>query len=130
MRLLLDTCSFLWYVTADDQLPAPLRDQLRLPANDVWLSVGSYWEICVKHSLGRLSLPDVPERYVPSQRQRHGFLSLPLQEEAVSHLQRLPNVHRDPFDRMLVCQAIEAGLTIVTPDPKVRAYPVKTLWPG
>lgn len=128
MRLLLDTCAFLWHVTADDRLPASTRDQIRLPANQVWLSVASYWEICVKHQIGRLDLPDAPERLVPRARAQHRFRSLPLQEEAISHLPHLPDIHQDPFDRMLICQAIEAGLTIVTPDEKVRAYPIRTLW--
>jgi PIN domain nuclease of toxin-antitoxin system len=128
MILLLDTCTFLWYISADDRLPHVVRDAIRSPGNEVLLSVVSFWEILLKNRLGRLVLPESPATYIPRQRKRHRIDSLDLTESAVSHLARLPDRHRDPFDRMLVCQAIEHGLTIVTPDESVRSYPVKTDW--
>ena len=82
----------------------------------------------MKHQLGRFPLPESPATYLPKQRKRHLIASLPLEEAAASHLVKLPSVHRDPFDRMLVCQAIEHDLTIVTPDAALQAYPVKTVW--
>lgn len=96
--------------------------------NSVSFSVVSFWEIVVKFRIGKLPLPEAPSTYVPRQRKRHRIAELPLHGEAVSHLEKLPAHHRDPFDRMLVCQAIEAGLTLVTSDPLIQAYPVKTLW--
>jgi len=98
------------------------------PSNDVYLSSVSAWEITVKHALGRLPLPEPPERYVPSQRIARGIEPLALDEEAALHLSRLPPLHRDPFDRMLVCQALIGALTIVTPDADIARYPVRTLW--
>ena len=74
------------------------------------------------------SLPEAPETVVPRQRHRHAFGSLSLDEWNALHLPRLPPLHKDPFDRMLVCQAIEQGLTLVTPDRTVRQYPIRTLW--
>lgn len=128
MNLLLDTCTFLWFATADKRLPPSVVALLRSPDNPAWLSVASFWEISVKHDLGRLPLPDPPATYVPSRRLRLGFASLPLSEEAIVHLAKLPRIHADPFDRMLICQAIENDLVIVTPDPQIQAYPVKTFW--
>lgn len=128
MRLLLDTCTFLWCIEGGASLPDAVRRALADPSNDVRLSSVSAWEIGVKHALGKLPLPEPPERYVPAQRSARGIAPLPLDEEATLCLHRLPPVHRDPFDRMLVCQALVGGLTLVTPDPDIRRYPVKTLW--
>jgi PIN domain nuclease of toxin-antitoxin system len=71
-----------------------------------------------------LSLPTSPEQYLIAQRQRHKILSLPLDEDSVQHLAKLPNLHRDPFDRMLICQAIEHNLILLTVDEAIRRYPV------
>ena len=128
MSFLLDTCTFLWYVSASDKLAAEIVAELRKPDTDVFLSVVSVWEASVKCQLGRLSLPEEPAAYCAAQRARHAIAALPLGEAAVAHLDKLPMLHRDPFDRMLVCQAIEHGLSIVTPDPAIRAYPVRSQW--
>jgi PIN domain nuclease of toxin-antitoxin system len=128
LRLLLDTSTFLWYLSADRKLPDDVTKAIRSPDNDVWLSVVSFWEILVKHQLGRLPLPGPPFTYIPRQRERHGIDTLALEEQAVAHLPKLPQLHRDPFDRMLVCQSIEHDLYLVTPDETVQAYPVKTFW--
>ena len=82
----------------------------------------------MKHQLGRLDLPASPSVYIPQQKKCHLIASLPLEEAAVVHLVKLPSVHKDPFDRMLVCQAIKHELTIVTSDSALQAYPVKTYW--
>jgi PIN domain nuclease of toxin-antitoxin system len=127
MRLLLDTHVFLWFISADAQLPATWRDRIRDPRNEVFLSVVSIWEAMVKYALGKLPLPPPPEDYLPTQRIQHQMTSLPLDEASVRHLATLPSVHRDPFDRMLVCQALAHGLTVVTVDPVFRAYPAPLL---
>ena len=128
MRLLLDTCTFLWCIEGGARLSDPARRALVDPSNDALLSSVSAWEIVVKHSLGRLPLPEPPERYLPAQRHARGIEPLPLDEEATLYLHRLPAIHRDPFDRMLVCQALVSGLTLVTPDADIARYPVRTLW--
>lgn len=128
MNVLLDTAPFLWLATDARELSATARAAFRDPANDAFLSAVSAWEIAVKHALGRLPLPAPPSRYVADARARHGIRALPLEEDAVLHLERLPGLHRDPFDRMLVCQALHHGLTILTPDADLRRYPVRTLW--
>ena len=127
MRLLRDTHSFLWFISADAPLSAAWRDRMRDPRNDVFLSVVSIWEAMVKYALGKLPLPHPPEEYLPPQRVQHQMTSLPLDEARVRRLATVPSVHRDPFDRMLVCQALAHGLTVVTVDPVFRVYPAPLL---
>lgn len=127
MGLWLDTHVFLWFISADTRLPPEWRDGIRHPGNDVFLSVVSVWEAIVKYYIGKLPLPHPPEYYLPLQRAQHQIASLPLDEASICHLATLPSVHRDPFDRMLVCQAIEHTLTIVTVDPVFESYPAPML---
>lgn len=128
LRLLLDTCTFLWILTDDPQLSSEAVDLFTAPENEVFLSSVSTWEIAVKHGLGRLPLPRPPAEFVPAMRVAHGIDTLVLEEESTLHVSRLPPYHKDPFDRMLVCQAIVQNLTILTPDNDVRQYPVRTRW--
>jgi PIN domain nuclease of toxin-antitoxin system len=128
MKILLDTCAFLWLISDAPQLSSTARVKFSDPENEAYLSAVSSWEIVLKHSIGKLPLPDLPERFVPEQRANHGIAPLVLDERATFHLHRLPGLHRDPFDRILICQAIELGLVILTPDPLVTQYPVRTLW--
>src|SRR5215467_415412 len=130
MRLLLDTHIFLWYISADPQLPAAFRDAIRDPANEVYLSVASVWEAVIKYALGKLPLPEAPAEYLPRQREAHRITSLPVEEAALAHLAGLPALHRDPFDRILVAQALQHGLTLATVDGAVRAYGVPLLPPA
>ncbi len=127
MRILLDTHIFLWFISGDTQLSIDVRDAIRDPDNEVYLSAISVWEILVKYQLGKLPLPEHPETYLPKQRDLHQILSLALDENSVAQLAKLPPLHRDPFDRMLICQALQNGLTIATVDAAVRAYPVSTI---
>lgn len=128
MRLLLDTCTFLWLAGGSDEVSPRAREAFVDPANDVFLSAASAWEIALKHQLGRLPLPEPPAMFVPAQRSAHGIEPLPIDEEASLHVAKLPGLHRDPVDRLLVAQAMVAGLVLVTPDEAVRQYPVRTLW--
>ncbi|MEW5983483.1 MAG: type II toxin-antitoxin system VapC family toxin [Acidobacteriota bacterium] len=128
MKLLLDTCAFLWIAADSPELSSRARSLFQSPEHEVYLSAASAWEIGIKYSLGRLPLPQSPGRFVPAQREHHGIDTLPIDEESVLQADRLPFVHRDPFDRLLVCQAIVHGLAILTPDPLIAAYPVRVLW--
>lgn len=127
MRILLDTHVFLWYISGDARLGAAVRDVIGTPDNEVFLSGVSTWEAIVKHGLGKLPLPEPAETYLPTQRERHEISSLPLDEPSVSRLGSLPALHRDPFDRMLVCQALEHGLVVSTVDEAILQYPVAVL---
>jgi PIN domain nuclease of toxin-antitoxin system len=102
MKLLLDTHIFLWIITGDARLNASHQQALRDPKNSVFLSVVSIWEATIKSDLGRLPLPQLPGAYLPEQRERHGIESLALDERSVAQLATLPDLHRDPFNRMLV----------------------------
>jgi PIN domain nuclease of toxin-antitoxin system len=128
MRVLLDTCTFLWIILDDPQLSKIARQTFIDPTQEVYLSSVSTWEIALKHGQGKLPLPSPLERFVSEQRVLHGIDALSLDESATFHLHRLPRLHRDPFDRMLVCQAIEHGMVILTPDTLITQYPVKTMW--
>lgn len=127
MRILLDTHVFLWYISGDPKLTASTRDAIRDRRNEAYLSVVSVWEAVVKHRLGKLPLPEPAERYLPAQRERHEISSLPLDGLSVGRLGSLPSLHRDPFDRMLVCQALQHRLVIATSDDAVCAYPATIL---
>src|SRR5262245_12894734 len=127
MRLLLDTHVFLWYISADPRLPAAFRSAIQDPGNEVWLSVASVWEATIKYALDKLPLPDPPDEYLPRQRTAHGIASLVIEEGALTHLAKLPPLHRDPFDRILIAQALQHDMTLVTVDDAVKAYSVKLL---
>lgn len=127
MRLLLDTHVFLWYILADPQLPSVFRDAIRDPSNEAYLSVASVWEAVIKHTLGKLPLPEPPATYLPRQREAHRIASLPIEEAELGFLAALPSLHRDPFDRVLIAQALQHGLTMVTVDDAVRMYSVPLL---
>jgi PIN domain nuclease of toxin-antitoxin system len=127
MRILLDTHIFLWFISGDAQLSMNVRDVIRDPDNEVYLSAVSVWEAIVKYQLGKLPLPESPETYLPKQRELHQIASLAFDESSVVQLAKLPPLHRDPFDRMLICQALQNGLTIATVDSAVRAYSVSVM---
>ena len=126
-KLLLDTHIFLWYLSGDTRLPEFIRESIRDPGNEVYLSVVSIWEAAVKHQLGKLPLPEPPTAYLPVQRERHQISSLSLDEASVSQLAKLPSIHRDPFDRMLIAQCRVEGFTLVTRDEMIERYDIPIL---
>ena len=128
MKILLDTCTFLWMIDQYENLSARAVELVRSPDNDLYLSAASAWEVGTKYAARRLSLSEPPDLYVPTQRDAHGILALPIDEESALHMSRLPFLHRDPFDRLLVGQAIVHGLTILTPDPLIAQYPARVIW--
>ena len=129
MRLLLDTHVFLWYITGDQRVGTAVRTKIE-NAYAVYLSVASLWEATIKYQLGKLPLPEPPHPWLFVQREKHGFASLPVDDGAVARLAALEAHHRDPFDRILICQAIEHALQVVTVDPVFASYPVDLLRAG
>ena len=127
MRLLLDTCTFLW-LAGGSSLSTAAAAAIRNPSNDVFFSAVSAWEIVTKHANGRLPLPEPPDRLIPIERNLRGLAALPFDEDSALQGLKLPALHYDPFDRMLIAQAIAHGLAIVTPDPLISQYPVRTIW--
>jgi PIN domain nuclease of toxin-antitoxin system len=128
MKLLLDTCAFLWIIRGRPEASSIAIALFSNPSNEVFLSSVSAWEIAVKHRLGKLPLGDLPVRYIPNERKKHRIDSLPLDESDTLLLDKIPLLHHDPFDRMLICQAIAHQMTILTPDPLIAQYPVLTRW--
>ena len=126
MKLLLDTCVFLWLITGERRLSE--RVSSSVATGELWLSAASVWEIAVKYANGTLRLPVPPDRLVSAARDRYAISTLSIEDESALHVVKLPDLHSDPFDRMLVSQAIVHGLTIVTPDPLVTQYPARTMW--
>ena len=127
MTLILDTCTFLW-LAGGQPLPPAASVVISDPSNDVYLSAVSVWEIVTKYGNGRLGLPESPERLIPVERAARGIATLAFGEDAALQATRLPPLHRDPFDRMLVAQAIATGAALVTPDPLISQYPVRVIW--
>jgi PIN domain nuclease of toxin-antitoxin system len=127
VKLLLDTCTFLW-LAGGGPMSTDAAAAIRDPQNDVFLSAVSVWEIVTKYRNGRLPLPEPPERLVPAERRLRGIAELPFDEASGLQGMRLPVLHRDPFDRMLIAQAIAHGLAIITPDPQITQYPVRAIW--
>lgn len=128
MNYLLDTCTFLWIASGSNELSPRAREVYLDPRNAAALSVVSVWEIALKHATGKLPLPRSPAEFIVLARDRAGIASIGLDEAAIFKLAGLPRIHADPFDRLLVCQAQIEGMTILTPDPKIRRYPVATEW--
>lgn len=128
MKLLLDTCAFLWLIRNRPEASPLARTLFANPDNEVFLSSVSSWEIAVKYQLGKLPLGDVPARYIPTERGKHGIETISLSEADTLVLDKLPPLHNDPFDRMLICQAIASQMIILTPDPLISQYPVLTRW--
>jgi PIN domain nuclease of toxin-antitoxin system len=125
---LLDTCTFLWAVGDPGRLSDQARAAIADRGNEAFLSAISAWEIAVKQARGQLELSEAAPSYVPKYREMLRLVELPLDEPSALQVARLPRPHKDPFDRMLVCQAIAHGMAIVTPDPLIAQYPVRTLW--
>jgi len=128
MKVLLDTHAFLWAITEDARLSEPARQIFLSGANQLFLSVASLWEIVVKVQIGKLPLPKRTDQYLLDQLSRNAVQTLPVQASHVLRLFKLPHHHSDPFDRVLIAQSQAEGLPILTADPLIRKYPVKTMW--
>ncbi|HKY20142.1 MAG TPA: type II toxin-antitoxin system VapC family toxin [Vicinamibacterales bacterium] len=128
MRLLLDTHAFLWWVADAPELSPRARTAIGAADNECFLSAASCWEMAIKVSIGKLELDGTVERFVPQHLSANGFQELPVAIRHAARLSRLPFHHRDPFDRLLACQALDEKLAIVSADPIFRRYGVKRIW--
>ena len=127
-RLLLDTHAFLWWVNDAPELSAAARLSIADTTNDCFLSLASCWEMAIKSSLGKLRLARSLDRFVSEQLVANGFLLLNIELRHAAKIEKLPFHHRDPFDRLLIAQAISDKLTIVSADSIFSEYGVKILW--
>jgi PIN domain nuclease of toxin-antitoxin system len=126
VRVLLDTHVFLWLLTEPERLGAHL-DVAEDRRNALLVSAASSWEIAIKYALGRLPLPEPPERYVPERLRAIGAEALAIEHTHALAVAALPPLHTDPFDRLLVAQGRALAVPILTADPAVAEYPVETL---
>jgi len=127
MRFLLDTNAWLWMIGPADRLAAPAKKILADPANELFLSAVSVWEIAIKHAIKKIRFPGSPAVYIPQAIERSGIRTLAVEARHALRLMELPMHHRDPFDRMLVAQAQVEGLSIVTADRRMAAYDVQVV---
>ncbi len=128
MRALLDTHAFLWSNADPEKLSDTARRFIEDPANDVFLSAVTAWEIAIKYAKGRLDLPEPVESFVASRVTTLGLRPLPIEISHALHVSALPSLHDDPFDRLLVAQAQLEKLPILTSDSNVSRYDVEIIW--
>ena len=128
MKLLLDTHTFLWWITDAPQISATARDLISDGHNVLYWSAASSWELSIKYALGRLPLPDTPERFLPFELAQNRIEAIPVIDAHAFQAGQLPRHHRDPFDRMLVAQAQVESLVLLSNDPQLSLYDVKVEW--
>lgn len=131
MGLMIDTSVFLWLLGWPEKIPQEVRAQLADADTRVGISIVSLWEILIKHGKGKLDLDTGNQSvldFLLEQCAQAAVEVLPVMPGSLAALERLPKVHGDPFDRLLICQAIEHGLAMVTSDADIRRYPIRTLW--
>ena len=128
MRLLLDTCTFLWLALPQGKLSAEATRLINTPSTTLFLSDASAWEICLKHANGKLTLPDVPRQWLPSRMAFYQAQSLAISREAIIRSGELPRVHPDPFDRLIAAQSIESGMTVLSPDKPLSLLGASRVW--
>lgn len=128
MRLLLDTHAFLWWLVDSPRLPRPICRAIEDEANDVLVSAASAWEIAIKYWLGKLPELEALALDISGAIARQDFLELPITVADAARAGSLPDLHRDPFDRMLIAQALLGNLALVSNDPLFDRYGVRRLW--
>lgn len=128
MNLLLDTCVFLWLTDHTEELSGPAREALEDGGNALYFSQVSALEIQIKFSKGKLLLTQPPERFITEALKKHGIECVGPKNETIWTSGKLPFLHQDPFDRLLIAQAIQEGWILVTPDRNIQRYAVRTLW--
>jgi len=127
VRALLDTCTLLWLVSDSARISQAASRAIDA-ADDLYLSDASIWELGLKWSAGKIGLPAPPRLWVPAQCSRWSISAVAITRNHLFRSFELPRVHRDPFDRLIVAQAIENGMTVITPDEAIHGYPVAALW--
>ena len=128
MRYLLDTHAFIWFISDDHRLSKKAESTIRNRSNEIYFSAASAWEISIKMALGRLSIKAEIESFLLAQLLENGFLSLPITISHATYIIKLPDIHKDPFDRILVAQSKIEDMTLISCDRMVRQYDVKVVW--
>lgn len=128
MRLLLDTHTMYWYIEDDPQLSAKARTLIQDASNEILISPASYWEIAIKVSIGKWKLNRPYEEFIDIGLTKYGFQVLPILPTHTAKVIGLPFHHRDPFDRLLVAQALAESIPISSSDPVLDAYGITRFW--
>jgi len=128
MNLLLDTHTFLWFISGDERLSEVSRQAIEAEANAKLVSIASLWEIGIKTSLGKLELKKPFDELIPRQMEVNGFDLLHMEIGHISNIISLPFHHRDPFDRMLAVQCLADDIAIVSRDAVFDAYGIERIW--
>ena len=128
MRLLLDTHALIWWLAADNALSLTARSAIADPANDVFVSAASAWEIATKYRIGKLPQAALLAGDVAGFVAAQGFNELPVSIRHGQIAGNLPRIHKDPFDRMLIAQAVTGDMTLVSNEALFGAYGVARLW--
>lgn len=128
MKVVLDTCTFLWLALEPERLSRNARDLLNDRATEPHLSMASVLEIALKYRAGKLRLPLKPSEWIPSRRSFFHLKEVLLTESVVYRSCELPTDHEDPFDRLLAATAIEFGATILSPDPRLSLLGASRIW--
>ena len=128
MRVLLDTHAFLWWISDSPKLSDGAREVIEDGRNEPIFSAVSGWEIAIKAGVGKLELPDAPEQFVREQLSQNDLAVLPVHLRHALGVYGLPDHHHDPFDRLLISQALLEGIPILSADPGISRYPVQTIW--
>ena len=128
MKLLLDTCTFLWMIDSTEHLSSKAREALEDPSNSLAFHQVSAWEIQIKYQSGKLKLATEPEVLIQEATSKLNLDYKPLQNDDIWLLQKLPSYHKDPFDRILIAHALSEGMKLVTPDPHIHKSPVPVFW--
>ena len=128
MNYLIDTQCFLWSYSEPELLNDSVQDIFTSGDHLLFFSAVSSWEISIKTGIGKLQLPEPPEIYVPSRLAMGGIQELSLEHKHVLRVHQLPMLHKDPFDRVLIAQALIESLTLITADPVIIQYAVPTVW--
>ena len=130
MKYLLDTVVWLWSVGPSESIGRAGLDVIRNGNEELYLSAASAWEISIKTRIGKFTLPQEPARYVPQRLATQNIRSLSITQEHTLRVYDLPLHHHDPFDRLIIAQAIAEELTVLTADRVFSKYPVDVLWCG
>lgn len=128
MRVLVDSHTVLWATLDDERLSAGARELIADARTRIVLSVATTWELTIKAMAGRLRLPEPPDVYFDGLVRDFGYEVLSVHQRHVDALPDLPGIHGDPFDRMLIAQALVEDLDLVTGDDRIRSYPIRTVW--